>query len=196
MSLSLSLIHFFSSMFVEGTCAMPWTISRPPGIAYKSLRLLSDFDREHSSSRLFTSSFALGASVVDPLVTAMRFINVVFEYRIFSNETTVKVAERAARSVINHSAVYFSQREQHFCLQDASLRFRPNGEDLRCHNQPAEYVRRTSCRDDHFVIFRCTHPEHDGCGPHGRKFRVTLLKDDPPLRQFLGGQPRLLMTAI
>jgi hypothetical protein len=153
-------------------------------------------DKFLSFSLLFTSSFAFGANVVDPLVTSMHFISVVLEHHIFAHESTVKVAERATRGFIKYSSVYFSHQTRHFCLRDAAIRFRPNGEEIRCHNHLPKFVCKTRVRNNNAVIFRCSRPEHDASGPHGRKFAVELLEDEPPLRKFIGDQPRLMMTAI
>ena len=126
----------------------------------------------------------------------MHFISVVLEHHIFAHEPTIKVAERATRSLIKYSAVYFSHQMKHFCLRDAAIRFRPNGDDIRCHNQFPKFVRTTQVGDNNAVIFRCSHPEHDTSGPHGRKFAVELLPDEPPLQKFIGTQPRLMLTTI
>jgi hypothetical protein len=46
-----------------------------------------------------------------------------------------------------------------FSLQDASIRYRPNGEVIYCSTcaQPAEYYRKLG---DRAVIFRCRNDEH------------------------------------
>jgi hypothetical protein len=125
-------------------------------------------------SASFTSAFAFGAPVIDPFLTAIHFISVVLEHHIFSNESAIKVAQRGARMILGHSSVYVANNSAFYCLQDATIRFRPNGEEIRCHGQPARYIRKTRVAGNEVVVFRCSQPEHEADGSHGRKFVVTL----------------------
>jgi hypothetical protein len=168
---------------------------------FKEARFVSSADSRCRStdpmiSLAFRSSFAFAAAVVDPLRVAISFISVILDHHIFANEAAMKAAERGTRSVLSHSSIYFAHCGVLYSLQDAALRFRPNGDDVRCHDQPAKYMCKSQAVDgDDVVIFRCSHPHHDTSGIHGRKFAVKLLKDDTQ-HWFVGNQPRIMVKII
>jgi hypothetical protein len=163
--------------------------------ARSGLLLIRQIQFLTSNSFPFTSAFAFGAPTIDPLFTAIHFISVVLEHHIFSDESAIKVAERGARGVLTHSSVYLAHGSI-YCLQDAAIRYRPNGEEIRCHRQPAKYVGKCKIAGDDAVIFRCSQPDHDSSSPHGRKFVVKLLRNVSNLRRFVGHQPRIMITVI
>jgi hypothetical protein len=145
-------------------------------------------------SASYSSAFAFGSPIIDPLVTVMHFISVILAFHVFANESIIKATERAARNILSHTSVYLASKEiYHF--QDAALRFRPNGRDILCHGQPARYIKKTSIANEPVIVFRCSHPDHPAEGPRGRKFIVKTLGSSDSVR-FVEGCPRIMVTTL
>jgi hypothetical protein len=99
----------------------------------------------------YSSAFAFGAPIVDPLVTAMHFISVVVEFHVFANETVNKATKRGTRSILFHTSVYLANQEIYH-LQDAALRLRPNGKDIVCHGQPARFIKKAMIATEEVAV--------------------------------------------
>jgi hypothetical protein len=124
----------------------------------------------------------------------MHFISVVLEFHVFANETVIKATERGTRNVLFHTSVYLANKEIYH-LQDASLRFRPNGKDIVCHGRPARFIKKARIATEQVVVFRCSHPDHQEGDSNGKKFLVRMFGSSDSIR-FIEGRPRIMVTSM
>lgn len=142
-------------------------------------------------SKRFGAVFAFDAPMLDPLLISNHFVTTILEFSVFGRETVWQALQRSAKpDVLFHTSVYAGIGGDMFRMASAPLRRRPNGQDVRCCNQMAKYVRLTGNR----AIYRCCEPAHRGA----RIFGVELLLSEENKRWILGrtGRDRALLELI
>ncbi|RPD63609.1 hypothetical protein L227DRAFT_496659, partial [Lentinus tigrinus ALCF2SS1-6] len=133
-------------------------------------------------SRRFTTVLAFGADVLDPIFIMGQFVTSVLDYHIFGQESIWTAIYRALKQdIVAHTSIYVGQAGEIQEIVDASWRRKPNGEDVRCCQQLAKYVK---TERNGLIKFRCCQPAHVGT----RTFRIAPMAAVTGVRRFLGGR--------
>lgn len=144
----------------------------------------------HSDS--FGAVFAFGAPVLDPILTVSQFVTSVVDYFIFGQEGLWSAVRHTMKQeIMKHTSIYVATSGTAWKISDASWRRRPNGEDIRCCQQPAKYC---GTEKSGMIKFRCKEPSHTGT----RTFRVSPLAPATDVRRFWGdkGGPRYMIAKV
>ncbi|RDB30815.1 hypothetical protein Hypma_005824 [Hypsizygus marmoreus] len=129
-----------------------------------------------AASSCFTSTFAFGAASVDPLTVTSHFIQTVVDFHIFGCESLEAAVLRAFKpEVASHTPVYVFSGQFTARLVNATLRRRPNGEDIRCCDQIPKYLETQHRGHGKVVLLRCLVSAHPG----PRNLRIQALPSEP-----------------
>ncbi|KAI0685040.1 hypothetical protein C8T65DRAFT_592892 [Cerioporus squamosus] len=145
-----------------------------------------------SMSRSFTAVLAFGAAVLDPILVMGQFVTSTVDYYVMGQEELWTAIYRSLKQeIMQHTSIYVGCGSTIHKIVDASWRRRPNGEDVRCCQQAAKYIKTDRSGR---ITFRCREPEHQGT----RTFRVEPLPALLGVRWFLGkrGGSRYMISVV
>ena len=144
------------------------------------------------SSKSFTATLAFGAAALDPILVMGQFVTSAVDYYILGQEDLWTAIHRSLKQeIMQHTSIYVSCGGKIYKIVDASWRRRPNGEEVRCCQQAAKYIKTDSSGR---ITFRCREPEHQGT----RTFRVEPLPALLGIRRFFGrrGGSRYMISVV
>ena len=125
---------------------------------------------------------AFGTHVLDPILVMAQFMTSVVDYYFLGQEDAWTAVYRAVKQeIMQHTSIYLGLDGKVHRIMDASWRRKPNGEEVRCCQQVAKYVRTDP---DGKIRFRCREPNHQG----PRTIHIVPLSAVAGVRRFIGGR--------